>query len=265
MRISNSGLKDFLYCPAFYQEKHLFEIERIVGEDSKLNESLLFGSRIHQLLAEYYRGVRPSTLVLSEALEAEAQLTFEAYKAHYPVEDFEFVEAEYPFELPLPGGKHSLSGIIDGLIVAEDGETYNIFETKTEQRGSKANHPQAWKSKTQVGVYLWAARKLWPEKKIDKILLNVITRQSEKGREPPTFRRDDLQRTDAQINEALSTVEYVADQISYLKDTRDCSLWPTNRENCVSRTGWVCEYNPLHGEEGRGDLVLLNYKPRSRE
>jgi hypothetical protein len=186
-------------------------------------------------------------------VEAEAQAMLAAYKAHYPVQvdangiPFKFIEAEKFFEVPIPGTKHTYMGEWDGIVRMEDTGRIKIFETKTEKRGSKANTPQAWACKPQVALYRWAAEHVYGEP-CDGIVLNVMTRQSPKGEVGPTFRRDNLERSDAQIADAIANLTYFADKIEEMeaKFGKD-GCWPQNRENCFNDlTGWPCDFHALH-------------------
>jgi len=213
------------------------------------------------------------------ALEAEAQLTFAAYEAYYPEEPFEVVGVERYFEVSVqclecqdnPGqltpcrGKHAVSpstwhiycGEFDAIVRMKDSGRLWLLETKTEKRGGKDNHPEGWQQKSQVGLYLWAAQEVYGEE-FEGILLNIITRQSPKGQERPSFRRDNLVRTSGQMREAVRNLVWVADQIEHC--TRE-GFFPTNRNNCVSPWGWKCDYFPLHSTEERSEeLVRIKFK-----
>src|SRR6266581_155483 len=98
MLIDNSAANEFRTCPLLYFENRLaegtgLELKPRLGEVTPLD----LGSRIHELLEEWYKGM----LVLpgyppspNEALENEAQMIMAAYRAKYPVENFEIVDVE---------------------------------------------------------------------------------------------------------------------------------------------------------------------------
>lgn len=220
------------------------------------------------------------------ALEAEAQLTFAAYEANYPEEPFEVVGVEQYFEVPMApcnlcawgrgddviepcevhyeGAspyRHIYCGEFDAIVRMKDSGELWLLETKTEARGGKDNLPEGWREKSQVGLYLWAGEQVYSEP-FEGILLNIITRQSPKGQERPTFRRDNLVRTASQQRDAVANVIWVADRIEECQRT---GFFPSNRNNCVSRWGWSCEYLPLHGEGERSEqLVQIKFKPAER-
>ena len=190
-------------------------------------------------------------------IEAEAQLTFAAYEAHYPEEAFEVEGVEEYFEVPLPDSEHTYIGEFDAIVRMKDSGKLWLFETKTEKRGSKTNLPDSWQQKSQVGLYLWAAEQKYAEQ-FEGILLNIITRQSPKGQERPGFRRDSLVRTRGQQQEAVRNLVWIADQIEGCHRT---GFWPSNRNRCVGEWGWKCDYYPLHATEERSEeLVKIKYQ-----
>lgn len=283
MKIDVSRIKTFRSCPLKYYERY---VQNLVKIPTGTSDALVFGTRWHEMQENQARGLmgleaRPSEALGSEELENELATAWAAYEAHYPTEPFEFVEAEKTFEVGLgdkepcncqtwvpketgsfelkavydidclecKGGgfkyKHIVMGKIDGVIKYPEGD-YAIFETKTEKRGGRDNAPEAWAARLQVGVYLWAARELWPEREFRDILLNVVTRQSPAGREAATFRRDNLVRTPSQITSALEDVKYWADRAQELEhEDRSWDMWPRDTEKCVVNK-WPCEYYKLH-------------------
>jgi len=268
VKIDNSQASAFWTCPLKWRERY----ENNLEFRTRSTDALDFGTRMHQLLEGRHlclagHPVRNFEPLADDSLESEAQLTFEAYCAQYPEEPFEVVAVEQYFEVPLPGGKHLYNGEFDGVTrMLEAGRAYGytpgklyLLETKTESRSSKSNLPEAWISRSQVGLYQWAAEQLYNEP-FEGILLNVITRQSPKGNCGPVFRRDTLHRTKEQQLDAVKNLVWVADQ---LEQMRNSGFYPSNRNNCVAGYGWKCEYFDLHvTPEGRPseELIQLKYK-----
>lgn len=275
MKIDNSQVKTFFECGLKWQERYEYNLEPRV----RSGDALSFGTRMHQLLECRYlqmRGEQREYPAPEDAtLEAEAQLTFAAYEANYPEEPFEVVGVEQYFEVKLPcdachdegcgqafvDTHHTYCGEFDAIVRMKNSGRLWLLETKTEARGGKDNLPEGWREKSQVGLYLWAAEQVYNEP-FEGILLNIITRQSPKGQERPTFRRDNLVRTASQQRAAVANVIWVADRIEECQRT---GFFPSNRNNCVSRWGWSCEYLPLHGEGERSEqLVQIKFKPAER-
>lgn len=291
MKIDNSQMQAWWYCPMKWEERYANNLEpRIRNTDS-----LRFGTRMHQLLEIHHMGlaggVAPAIPPLAdEALEAEAQMTFEAYCAFYPEEPFEVIAQEQYFEIPLGRcadcswakgwtnviepcekhygpmlqgafGRHTYNGEFDG-VVRQNYKLY-LLETKTESRSSKSNLPEAWISRSQVGLYQWAAEQIYGEE-FEGIILNVITRQSPKGNCGPLFRRDHLHRTREQQLDAVKNLVYVADEIERMQREH---YFPSNRNNCVSGNGWKCDFFDLHvTPEGRPseELIQIKFKPAEK-
>lgn len=251
-KISNSAYVAFCKCPQLYTEEFVNGIQ-------KPKPYLDFGHRFHDLLHKhYYPEYNLLDSTLPETQEAEVQSMFEAYKAYYPAEDFEVVDCEHRFELGfgdlytedliLAEGEdlnpavhysafqHTYLGKFDMLVRNKDGKL-QLFETKTEARGSKRNLPKAWVARTQASLYLWAAEQIYKEP-IDSIILNVCIKASPKGQVSPTFRRDTLQRTPAQVKQAISDLTYIANQI----DQIGTGPFPRHTNNCISENGWECDY-----------------------
>lgn len=280
MRIDNSRAKAFFNCPAYFYERYVQDIE------ASSRDNFAFGTRWHQLLEERYRRQKEEDFTAppcdQEEVENEARTMLARYEAHYPEEPFDVIAVEQFFELPLPCPEcglvedhkmscdtrlahHTYCGEMDAIVRDKATGLLQLFETKSERRGSKANLPDAWAARSQVGLYLWAAEQIYKEP-FKNILLNVCTRQSPKGQEPASFRRDDLQRSEKEKADAVSNIIYIADQIEKLEQTygRD-QLWPQNRNVCVNEmTGWKCDYHLLH-VVGRGErdeqLIQIKYKP----
>jgi hypothetical protein len=243
MRLSNSSMKTFWECPLKFQETY------INGLQSPPSEALLFGDRFHERLCAHYEGLsargvgyvpwKPKDL--DPKIEADVLAMYEAYVAAYPVEPFEVLHCEQVFELSIPDSKHTYTGRFDVIIRDKATRKLQIMETKTEKAGSKRNLPKAWTARTQASLYTYAAQKVYGEQ-VDTVLLNVCTKASPKGQVGPSFRRDTLYRSPAQIAEAIKDLQYVANQIDALEGKE----FPANRNNCTSDFGWDCEFWNLH-------------------
>lgn len=274
LRLDNSRAKAFNFCPAKFQERYVYDIEPI------RKTSTAFGTRMHQLLQQRHEAMKGTSITAfppcaDQAFEDEAQTMFALYEATYPEEPFEIVDVEKFFEVPLPdlnpndmlldpyrlaGNRHTYIGEFDGIVRDKTTGTLHLLEHKTERRGSKDNLPDVWASKSQVGLYLWAAEQIYGEK-FGSIILNILTRQSPAGREQPVFRRDNLQRTDSQQLEAVNNIVYVADQVERVKAAYGEGRWPQNRENCVSGFGWHCDFYEIHiGDSRPEDLIQIKFQ-----
>jgi len=288
LKIDNSQMQAFWYCPQKWEERYVNNLEPRVRDTS----SLEFGTRMHQLLEDRHLDQQglPQRWVdsggLTSELEAEAQLTFEAYCAYYPEEPWDVVAVEQYFEVPLLREQcphcqsrrlgvfeespycfeceqwfadHIYNGEFDAIVRMKDSGRLYILETKTESRSSKSNSPEAWISRSQVGLYQWAAEKIYGEE-FEGIILNVISRQSPKGNCAPCFRRDTLHRTKAQQLDAVKNIIWVADQIEAMQRI---GFFPSNRNNCVTGYGWKCDFHDLHvTPEGRpsDELIQIRFK-----
>jgi hypothetical protein len=235
-----------------------------VGIESKFEarDALNFGSRVHQLLHEHRARLAGKPIAsfapCAEPLESEAQAAYAGYLAEYPREPFEVVEAEQTRVVPLPGGRHELVVKLDALVRNRYG-TLQVLDTKTEGRSANSNDPESWAAKPQVALYVWAARQLYPREDVSgEIILDVIRRQSPKGVERASFRRDSPRRSDAQIADAVREITDTADRI---EARRAAGGWyPGNRDNC--KRGWQrCEYYNLHVfDEAREVVLARDYK-----
>jgi hypothetical protein len=231
-----------------------------------------FGKRFHTLLQYYYKPPQSLDATIDqnfplqdEQMENDVQVLFEAYKAAYPTEDFEVVDCERAFELVLPQGnlyspslveaKHKYLGKIDMLVRNYATKKLQVFETKTESRGSKRNSPRSWAARTQASLYTWAASQIYAEP-IDSIILNVCTKASPKGQVGPSFRRDVLERTPAQVEQALKDLIWVADR---LEEMQESGVYPRNTNSCVNEFGYDCDfYLPCH-HGGMTPEILASY------
>lgn len=261
MRLDNSRARLWHKCPAAYQERYIWKIQKdyAIGKAP----ATTFGKRQHELLEEYSLGRAGGSIYEPSAdpgVEDEAQVMFEAYKAFYPQEPWEVVDVEKLFEVPLPDSEHTYTGKVDLIVRDKKTATLQIVDHKTEKRGGKSNLPGVWAAKAQVSLYLWAAQQIYNEP-FGSIVLNVLTRQSPKGQKPPEFRRDNLQRTPAQQEEAVRNIVWVADQIEQMeREFGREDMWAQDRDNCQVGNS-ACEYRDLHlyGRDER--LIQIAYRP----
>lgn len=296
MRIDNSAARAWWFCPMKYWEEYVAKIEWDYSGMEKTPK--YFGHRMHEVLENHYRELAGMPMIAFDAadeiVEAEAQVAFEAYKLHYPDEPFTVMDTERLFEVPLhlecewcnnqpltscgisgidkeiqtcnecgldlPPAKHTYSGKMDMLVRMKDTGKLWLLDHKTQKRTAYTNNPEAWAAKAQVGLYKWAAEQLYKEP-IDGIILNVIRRQSDKGLEPPTFWRDNLERSSEQVDEALRNIIWVADQIEGMHKTfGDGPNWPTDRDNC-KQGNFKCDFYDLH-VLGRTDANLAKFREK---
>src|ERR1035437_10161200 len=188
MIIDNSAASTFRECPLKYFESYEaegtgLELKPTGNEVTPMD----LGSRIHQLLEEYYNelhgvAIPPYPENPNAPLELEAQMIISAYRAKYPVEDFNIIDVERTFKVRLPGNKHIYTGKID-LTFRENG-LLNIMDHKSERRRSNSNHPKKWAARDQASLYLWAASKIYGEP-IGNFYVNILKRPSDKMQEGP--------------------------------------------------------------------------------
>lgn len=256
----------FRTCAEKYRQRYVLGRERnwyAAGQPSPY----ALGARVHQLLEVHFADlgglahpIYPPDAV--EEVELEAQTMFARYVATYPLESFDIVAVEQVFEVPLNGSDHRYTGKFDGIIRYSDTGQLAILEHKTEKRSSNRNNPQAWAARSQVSLYKYAAECLYKEP-IAHILLDVLRRQSPKGQEPPTFKRDTLERTARQVEDAVDDLIYVADRIEDLENGRNwwCKdgHWPKDTEQCFQGT-WACDYYPICVTGETPELIQIQYK-----
>src|SRR6266849_3543179 len=106
--IDNSAANEFRTCPLLYYENREaegtgLELKPKLGEVTPLD----LGSRLHELQEEYYQELKGTPIVPypespNAPLELEAQMIMAAYKAKYPMENFEIVDVERTFRVELP-------------------------------------------------------------------------------------------------------------------------------------------------------------------
>lgn len=241
MFIDNSQAQAFRLCPLYWYNS--YQVEGLGLEPkANLNEvtPLGLGSRIHELLEEHYKQALLYPPSENAALEIEAQMIMEAYKAKYPQETFTVEDIERTFKVELPtkiGGyesryKHIYTGKID-LVVRENEGLY-LIDHKSEKRRSNSNSPKKWAARDQASLYLWAAAKVYKEE-IKGFFVNVLKRPSDKLQEGPLFPdRQRLERTPEQIEIAVRDLVIVADQIEDYQQMFKDTLFPSNKENCFN-------------------------------
>lgn len=274
MEIDNSAANEFRTCPLLYFENREAEGTGLEPKPSQ-NEvtPLALGSRIHELLEEHYKGAPYPVYHQSsnEALENEADIIMSAYKAKYPIENFEIVDVERTFKVKLPElcpkcysratvpylenreclqcnhvfsfRGHVYTGKID--VTFHENGLLNIMDHKSEKRRSNSNHPKKWAATDQASLYLWAASKIYQEE-IGNLYVNILKRPSDKLQEGPIFPdRQRLERTQEQIDIAVRDIVFIADEIERYKSIFGKGLWPANRQAC-SINGWDCSFYLPH-------------------
>ena len=288
MNIDNSRAAAFRTCPWMYYEMYERNGTGIeaIPQYGEGYSALEYGARVHERLEEKYKGQLLYPPHENEALEIESEIMMQAYQAHYPDEQLDIVDVERTFRIALPAycpicytlltedgfwcdncikrinprNSHILIGKID-LTLRNEGKL-DIWDHKTEKRGSKSNVPQKWGARDQASLYLWAANKLYPNEEIGNFYVNVLTRQSEKGQVGPSFpERQKLERNDRAIEIAIRDIVVVADEIERYKRIFKDGEWPSNREQCYNWT--YCPYYQLHRYGEQVDEILkYKYQPK---
>ncbi len=282
-------------CPLAYFERYVRGIEPAWDR-----EYFEFGRRIHELQAEHYAAlsggaasVAPFPPHPNVEVENEAQAMMAAYRQFYPIEPFTVLDVEKTHVVSIVadicadcgslGGEpyktdealwfcHHCSALsvrarhkyaFKADLLAQDAKTGvgHVVDHKSEKRNSYANTPQAWASRHQVSLYQWASRQLRPDLEMGAVIINILTRQSPKGREGPVFRRERPFRTPEQEREAIAWLVRTADLISQCERTGN---WPANRNNCVTGR-YECDYFLLHNDYGEGkpdleQLISIKFK-----
>jgi|SRR5882724_5910629 len=295
MEIDNSKAACFRRCPWEFYEQYLRNgtgVEPILPAGEGYSP-LMFGARMHERLEEYYTGTVKYPPHANDILETEAEIMMQAYQARYPEVVLDIVDVERTFKITLPrycqscyniahkdinglwycdtcggefavqvGSQHYLIGKMD-LVVRNEG-LLDIWDHKTEKRGSKSNLPQKWGARDQASLYLWAAERLYPGEQIGNFYVNVLTRQSDKGQVGPSFpaERQKLERNQKAIDVAIRDIVVVADEIERYQRIFKDSEWPSNRENCY--TWGYCPYYTLH-RYGEDPTLILEHKFMPKE
>lgn len=298
MEIDNSAANEFRACPLMYFEGRLAQGTGLEPK-SQVNEvtSLDIGTRVHQLFECHYKDMAgydggAYAVPENELLEIEAQMIFEAYKAKYPVEDFDIVDVERSFRVQLPiyckacyqkidklrenyngdsycecgetfpFAPHIYTGKIDLTFRNRENGMLNILDHKTEKRQSRSNSPQKWAARDQASLYLWAATAIYKEP-IERFIVNIIKRPSPKFNEPPTFPdRQKLERTKEQIETAVRDIVFIADDIERYKRVFGYKVWPSNREICDSYYG-QCDFYLPHVFGWSQDILEQKYQKKT--
>jgi len=291
--IDNSAANEFRTCPYLYQETRLAEGTGLEPQPYGNEVTPLdLGSREHELLEEYYKELRgtprePYPESPNPALEVEAQIIIAAYKAKYPVEEFEIVDVERTFKIQLPvlcyickhlgkphmeffceecGAKvnapHVYTGKIDVTFRLPGRNLLDIMDHKTEKRRSNSNRPQKWAARDQASLYLWAAQHIYKEP-IGNFYVNILKRPSEKFQEPPIFPdRQKLERTLQQIETAVRDIVFIADEIDRYKRIFGKGVWPSNREECDNGY-YQCDFYLPHTYGWSEDIREHKYQAKT--
>lgn len=293
--IDNSRAAAFRECPwkyyeAFERNGRGIEPKVIEGEGYS---SLQYGARVHELMEELYKGKLIYRRSENEVLETEAEIMMQAYQARYPDEHtkLNIVDCERTFKValpefcldcysdhtvPYPGDRdmicnecgcrfnrrnHVLVGKMD--LVHRVNGVLDIWDHKTEKRGSKSNDIRKWGSRDQASLYLWAAERIYKEP-VGNFYVNILTRQSEKGLIGPSFpaERPKIERNRRAIEIAVRDICVVADDIERYKCIFGDGEWPSNRELCY---GWgYCPYFQVH-RYGEDPALIIEHKFQPRE
>ena len=225
MIIDNSAANEFRLCPLLYFEKRIAKLE----PKSQVNEvtSLGLGSRVHELLEEFYKELKgeqvaPHSPSPNEVLELEAQMIISTYRQKYPVEDFEIVDVERTFKVALPdlcarcysdlepllfgdGHTEMFCNRCEGPSFKPNRHVYSgkidlTFRKEIAGKGNVLNimdHKTEKRRSRSNSPEKWAADDqatlyLWVASKIYKeeignFFVNVLTRPSDKMQEGPMF------------------------------------------------------------------------------
>lgn len=152
--------------------------------------------------------------------------------------------------------RHSYTGKVD--LIGEDEQGLWIMDHKTEKRGGSGNTAETWATKPQVALYKWAIGQLW-ERPVQKITINVLTRQSEKGLVGPSFSRLEVGKDCVMVQEAVQDLVWVADTIKSMQRTFRKTPWPKDRDRCKVYNS-KCQYYDLH-LFGESDEIMKKFKP----
>jgi len=301
MQIDNSAANMFRMCPWAYYEAYLRNGNGVqpIPIKGESYGPLELGGRVHELQEFHYKGLgilqgKPwelpkYNLPENEKLEDEARWMMDAYIAAHPNDNWEIIDVERTFRVQLPsncpkcGGEghekmssyrklvcdncgemfvtHIYCGKIDLFIRDRADGKYWIIDHKTEKRGSKSHIPQKLAVSDQGSLYLWAAKKVYPQ--VDGMKYNILTRPSTAGREGPSFpERYQIERGEHEIDVAVRDITIIADHITDYTARFHDGEWPANREECY---GWgYCDYYLLH-RYGEDPTEILKHKFQARE
>ena len=290
MQIDNSKMIAMWKCPWYYYEKYVEGLAKDWNVTAEGFSAADYGTEIHRRLEHHYKGEAIPASDCNESLKLEADIMFEAYLQQYPQEDFRVLEVERTFSVELPRfcehchqemkhegrrgeatswwcegcqnsiieDSHDYVGKMDLIAEASDGQLI-LMDHKTEKRGSWNNMPEKWATRSQASLYLWAAEQLYYKRPFKYLILNVLTRASEKGQVSCSFRRDELTRSPSDKQEALMNLCYKADEIERLTSLGPQAFWPANREVCIEGN-FKCDFYDLH-LFGKTPEVLKQFKP----
>ena len=267
MIIDNSMANTFRECPYKFLEAYMRihpktgqakGIEPIPGDGIGKFD---FGTRWHEVMEEHYKGKSLYPPDPRKALEDEIQWCLGAYKKQYPAEPFDIVDVERTFLIDLPNSHHQYAGKIDIVARLHESGKLNIFDHKSEKRGSKENEPQKWAARDQGTLYLYAGSIVYGEP-VEAFWVNVLTKPSPAGQIGPSFPpRQKLERSQIQIDTAVRDLIVIADTIEdYLKKFGQ-DAWPANRENCV-KFG-QCEFYLPHTWGWDDNVMNVKYQPKT--
>jgi len=182
MRISYSGLDTFSTCPAKYKFQY---IDRIKVPKSK---ELVFGTLIHECLRMFHEPNQPTPLSEDDFLKyftqrwdssvyqdtQEEAFAFhqgidmlKKYYAHNRGEEFNIVNLEAPFEVPILGNRvsptvsqelHQVTGRIDRVDKLADG-TFEVIDYKTNKKMPAQGEVD---KNLQLSVYYLGLTNRWP-------------------------------------------------------------------------------------------------------
>lgn len=260
MKGDNSRAKVWHKCPMAYQERYVKNREKNWEKITGKPPAHRYGSRMHELLECHYKGEVSYRHggPIAGLIEDEAQLMFEMYKAHYPVEPFKVLEVERVFEVPLPNSSHTYIGKIDLIVRDKASGLLRILDHKTQKRNAKSNLPGVWTARAQASLYMWVAERLMGEK-VDCFILNLLTRQSDAGNCPPEFPdRQHIQRTPEQQEEAICNIIWTFDQIERMEKEFGDKPYPQDRDQCQVGN-FKCDYYPIH-IYGETEFTLAEFK-----
>ena len=240
MRISYSGLDAFSICPAKYKFQY---IDRIKVPKSK---EAVFGTLIHECLKVFHEPSKPTPLSEDELLKyftekwdsriyqdsQEEAFAFhqgidllKKYYLHNQVVEFNIVNLETPFEVPILEGKkfHQITGRIDRIDKLGDGNFEVIDYKTTKKMPSQADVDKNF----QLSVYYLGITNRWPSLQEENRPVKLSLYYLRHGEKLSAFR------TSQQIKE---TQEKILDLINQIENS---NFEPRANPLC----DW-CQYQP---------------------
>lgn len=232
----------------------------------KKRDGLAFGSCFHAL-ADTGRRLRlhpenvsdirlrlaRATSNVEPAIRVECESVYAQYEQHYLGNDYTYLESERTHTIPIPETQHSLVVKIDAVARFDDW-TIGPVDTKTEEKPGY-NFREDWAGRTQASLYLWALAKLYPEERVSRLVVDVVTRGN--SRRAPAFNRiDDISRTPEELADAIRNFTWACDDI---ERSRASGWWRSNMNIC--KDSWKrCDYYDLH-VYGRTPENLRKFQP----